>query len=108
MPPRFDRAAGLHTLRTLRSLRPSRLAFTHFGIADDAVAQFDRYEKALKEWFDLVSDLLCGNAPASVADIMLSAPVYADLSPVERKELAMCVRGAVATLQYEAAHTTGG
>lgn len=101
VPPRFDRADSLRTLRTLRSLHPGRLAFTHFGIADHAASHLARYEAEVDEWFAHISQHLASHGPTNVVDAVLAAPSYADLSPTERDEAAMCVRGAVATLQRE-------
>jgi len=101
VPPRFDRAAARHTLRALRSLRPSRVAFTHFGIAEDAAAHLVRYERELDAWFDLVADALRAHRPEHAVDTVLSAATFRHLSTVERAEAAMCVRGAIATLRYD-------
>jgi len=101
VPPRFDRTAAHHTLRALRDLQPSQIAFTHFGIAEDATAHLSRYERELDAWFGLVADVLQTHGPEHAADAVLAAATVEHLSAVERAEAAMCVRGAIATLRHE-------
>ena len=98
VPPRFDLAKALATLDELKRLRPGRLAFTHFGIADCALAQLDDYRERLLEWFDTLRKLSRAKLPAAVVKQVLSQPKYASLSDIQRSMVAMSVHGALLSL----------
>jgi glyoxylase-like metal-dependent hydrolase (beta-lactamase superfamily II) len=49
-PPDIDLEAWHGSLDRLRSWSPERLAFTHFGSAEDVEAQLDELEARLDEW----------------------------------------------------------
>ena len=99
VPPRFDLAQSLSTLRTLRQLRPEHLAFTHFGIADDALALIDRYERQLIDWFEDLRELSESMLPAEIVEQVLDRAEYASLPKIDRDMVAMCVRGAILSLE---------
>ncbi len=99
VPPRFDLDQGLETLQTLKRLRPSQLAFTHFGIANHALAQLDRYKGELIDWFEDLRRLSRRLLPAEIIDQILSQPKYASLPRIKRDMVAMCIRGALLSLE---------
>jgi glyoxylase-like metal-dependent hydrolase (beta-lactamase superfamily II) len=99
VPPRFDLAQGLETLQALKNLAPEQLAFTHFGIADHALDYLEQYERQLVEWFDEIRDLTVSLEPADVVQRILERPRYRSLSKIEHNMIAMCVRGAILSLQ---------
>jgi glyoxylase-like metal-dependent hydrolase (beta-lactamase superfamily II) len=99
VPPRFDLSQALDTLNALRRLHPARLAFTHFGMADDALAILERYERQLGSWFERIRKLLQDSSPDKVIGHVLGQPPYDRLSAIEKQMIAMCVRGAIASLQ---------
>lgn len=49
-PPDIDLAAWQDSLDQLRAWSPDRLAFTHFGCAEDVKAQLDELGERLEEW----------------------------------------------------------
>ena len=99
VPPRFDLAKALATLKALKRLRPKRLAFTHFGIADQALAQLDRYERQLIDWFEYLRKLSTLLLPAEIVTQVLDQAKYASLPEIKRSMVAMCVRGALLSLE---------
>jgi len=99
VPPRFDLAQSLATLEALRQLRPEHLAFTHFGIADDALALIDRYERQLIDWFEDLRELSKDMPPAEIVDQVVGRAEYASLPKIDRDMVAMCVRGAILSLE---------
>ncbi len=99
VPPRFDLARGLETLRSLKNLAPEHLAFTHFGITNDALSHLEHYEKQLVEWFEEIRELAASLEPADVVKRILDRPRYAQLPDTKRSMIAMCVRGAILSLQ---------
>ncbi len=99
VPPRFDLAKGLETLGALKRLRPNRLAFTHFGIADHALTQLNRYEGQLIDWFEDLRKLSRRLLPAEIIDQILGQPKYASLPRIKRDLVAMCIRGALLSLE---------
>jgi glyoxylase-like metal-dependent hydrolase (beta-lactamase superfamily II) len=101
VPPRFDLEASLRTLAALQRLRPSRLAFTHFGIAGNAMERLTHYKEELHRWFGLIGALLRDHSPRQVVETVLAGGEYASLGAVDREILTMCVRGAIGTLQGE-------
>ena len=106
MPPRFDLTQSLATLQTLKRLRPKRLAFTHFGIADHALAHIDHYERQLIDWFEDLRGLSKCARPAEIVEQVLSRAKYASLPKIDRDMVAMCVRGAILSLEAGAAQRT--
>jgi len=102
VPPRFDLAAALETLDRLTDLRPTSLAFTHFGqVGGDASALFDAYRHALIAWFGRIRSLREGTDSEHVVSSVLSEPKYGALEPSDRYSIEMCVRGALATLEAQ-------
>jgi len=99
VPPRFDLSRGLETLQALKNLAPEHLAFTHFGIADHALDYLEQYERQLVEWFNEIRDLTASLEPADVVQRTLERPRYRSLSKLEHTMIAMCVRGAILSLQ---------
>ena len=99
VPPRFDLAKALATLEALKRLRPERLAFTHFGIANHALVQLDRYEERLLDWFETLRELSRSKPPAEVVKQVLSQPKYASLLETQRSMVAMSVHGALLSLE---------
>jgi glyoxylase-like metal-dependent hydrolase (beta-lactamase superfamily II) len=103
VPPRFDLDAALATLKRLRGLRPSALAFTHYGLVQEhAVRHLSEYDRQLVEWFERIAALRerLGD-DATVAEV-LDDPKYAKLKDTDRDAIEMCVRGALLTLAAEA------
>jgi len=103
VPPRFDLTQSLATLRALKQLRPKRLAFTHFGFADNALAHIDHYERQLIDWFEDLRGLLKCAGSAEVVEQVLGRARYVSLSKIDRDIVAMCVRGAILSLEAGAA-----
>lgn len=99
VPPRFDLNRGLETLQTLQLLAPEYLAFTHFGITDDALSHLRQYKRQLVEWFDEIRGLAASLEPADIASQILDRPRYKGLPEIERALVAMCVYGATLSLQ---------
>jgi len=99
VPPRFDLAQSLATLEALRQLNPEHLAFTHFGIADDALALIDRYERQLINWFEDLRELSKSMLPVEIVEQVLGRAEYASLPKIDRYMVAMCVRGAILSLE---------
>ena len=99
VPPRFDLARGLETLQSLKNLAPEHLAFTHFGITNDALSHLEHYEKQLVEWFEEIRELAASLEPADIVKRILDRPRYAQLPDTKRSMIAMCVRGAILSLQ---------
>jgi len=99
VPPRFDLEAALATLGRIRRLRPTTLAFTHFGIASEPPADLiSRYERALHAWFERIRKLRTTAEPDEVVRSVLADPEYDVLSPADRSSIEMCVRGALLSL----------
>jgi glyoxylase-like metal-dependent hydrolase (beta-lactamase superfamily II) len=101
VPPRFDLARGIQTIQRLRELRPSVLAFTHFGLAPDAPSVLDRYEAELVAWFRRINEMRRGKSSEQVVAEILSASEYARLSAPDRMLVEMCVRGALLSLSTQ-------
>lgn len=99
VPPRFDLAKALATLKALERLRPERLAFTHFGISDHALAHLDRYGEQLLVWFETLRELSRSKPPAEIVKQVLGQPKYASLPDIQRSMVAMSVRGALLSLE---------
>ena len=99
VPPRFDLDAASATLKRLRALRPSALAFTHFGLTTNHPQEIlDRYERQLEPWFDRIRDLQRGRSSDEVISEILTAPKYAGLAAPDRFSIEMCVRGALLSI----------
>ncbi|MFC2082790.1 MBL fold metallo-hydrolase [Candidatus Bipolaricaulota bacterium] len=99
VPPRFNLAKGLASLETLRRLQPEYLAFTHFGIANDALTHLDRYENELTVWFDRLRSLSKRQTPAQIENKIMGEAKYGSLSETERAMVAMCIQGALRSLE---------
>lgn len=102
VPPRFDPAASRASLVRLLALHPRTLAFTHFGLADDARALLTAYPRHVDEWLARVDALRRRLDPEAVPDAILAESRYALLSPVGREVVRLCVRGALLTLDAQA------
>ena len=100
VPPRFDLSKGLETLRRLKGLEPNLLAFTHYGLAD-AAAILDDYRTRLLAWLEHVQEMRQGGAPEEVVARVLAEARFADLSPVNRMLVEMCVRGGLMSLEAD-------
>jgi len=99
VPPHYDLEAGNATVRSIRRLRPRRIAFTHYGIADDAAMRIVAYGESVPEWMDMIDRLrksVC--TTESVIARVLDQPEYSQLDSVDRSQVALCVRGALMTL----------
>jgi len=102
VPPRFDIEQSIRTLRRLRELAPKQLAYTHFGIAtDNALNRLSDYERQIGDWFERIRDQMRAHSLREIESEILSAPAYASLDPIDRDALAMCIRGAVLSVQAE-------
>jgi len=101
VPPRFDLAKGLATLRRLKELEPSLLAFTHFGLAADAASILDDYEIRLLEWFDRLRAMREKWSPEGIIARVLADPRYVHLSPLDRTLVEMCIRGGLMSLEAD-------
>lgn len=102
VPPRFDPAASRASLARLLEFHPRTLAFTHFGLADDARALLTAYSRHVDEWLAHVDAVRTCVGPEAVADAILAESRYALLSPVGREVVRLCVRGALLTLDAQA------
>jgi len=98
VPPRFDLAKGLGTLRRLKQLDPRLLAFTHFGLAAGAATLLDRYAARLIAWFDRIGELSRGKPVEAIVTEVLADRRYAALGELDRGLVEMCVRGALRSL----------
>jgi len=104
VPPEFDRDAAVATLRRLRALRPTSLAYTHFGCADDdPETRLADYERKLVDWFARIEQLRRARDADEVVRAILADPAYERLAPSDRSSIEMCVRGALLTLENDAA-----
>lgn len=102
VPPRYDVPTARMTLERLLERGPKWLAYAHFGIRRDAIAPLRRHEAAVLAWLDRVHDLFSvHHSSHDVLDSILSAPENASLSIFDKATLALCVRGAIATLRHE-------
>ena len=99
VPPRFDLSRSLESLQVLANLAPTHLAFTHFGIADDAVSHLTEYGEQLIRWFEEIRKLQTSLESADIVKHILDRPCYRDLVEVEQSALAMCIRGAILSLE---------
>ncbi len=98
VPPRFDLAASRESIRRLLELRPRTLAFTHFGLAENAGELLTSYPENVEAWLARIADLLVRVGEDNVADVILAEPRHAALSPIGRNVVRLCVRGALLTL----------
>lgn len=99
VPPRFDWPAASATLNRLRRLRPSHLAFTHYGIADEPPEHLiATYERRLHEWFERIRQLRETGKPETIVRRILAEPKYSGLCPADRASIEMCVRGALQSI----------
>jgi len=101
VPPRFDPAASRASLGRLLELHPRALAFTHFGLAEDARTLLTAYPRHVDEWLTHVDAVRTCLDPEAVPDVILSEPRFALLSPVGREVVRLCVRGALLTLETQ-------
>ncbi len=102
VPPRFDRLASRRTIEHLRALRPRRLAFAHYGLADDADRLLRSYLDAVETWLGWIAELRRTVDEEGVVEAVLADPQCVDLSAVGRDVVRLCVRGALLTLDHEA------
>lgn len=79
------------------------LAFTHFGVTNDAHNHLEHYERQLVRWFDEIRQMKKSLAPGDIVNQILNRPCYVSLPEVERSAIAMCVRGAILSLEADSA-----
>jgi len=101
VPPRFDIEKGLSTIERFKTLRPKRLAFTHFGLSEgDPLRIIAAHEKRLSSWLERIGkERSAGLDEKEIVERILAEPEYRDLSPIDRASVAICVRGAIATIE---------
>jgi len=101
VPPRFDIERALATLERFRRLRPTRIAFTHFGLSkDDPLRIIAAHGKRLASWFERIEkERSAGLSEGEIVARILAEPEYRDLSRIDRASVSMCVRGALATIE---------
>ena len=94
-PPSFDLELNLATIKRLRSLRPKRIFYTHFGPADDADRLLASYADLLKRWTEKIDALREKISASDLIDSVLADPslVPHGFDEALRPELAMSVRG---------------
>jgi glyoxylase-like metal-dependent hydrolase (beta-lactamase superfamily II) len=103
VPPRFDLDGALSTLDRLRRLRPSSIAYTHFGrTEEDPDALLVAYRRSVIDWFDRIRRLRGEQGADGVVAAVLADPKYGELEPPDRFSIEMCVRGALLTLEATA------
>ncbi|MDD4903147.1 MAG: MBL fold metallo-hydrolase [Candidatus Bipolaricaulis sp.] len=98
VPPRFDLEKALATLSRLRSLRPQRIAYAHFGVADRAEARLATYARDVAAWLDRIASLRARLSEDEILLEILGEPKYASLSAANRGTARLCVTGALASL----------
>jgi len=99
VPPRYDVAAGSTTLSRLARLRSQRIAFTHFGIAGNPVARIEAYASAVVRWLESIDQLRNSGLPDdAVVSRVLKNPAFSRVDAIGRDQIAVCARGALATL----------
>ena len=103
-PPSFDLEASLETIKRLRSLRPKRIFYTHFGPADDADRLLASYADLLKQWTEKIDALREKMSASDLIDSVLSDPslIPSGFDEALRPELAMSVRGVLSYLEHTA------
>ncbi|MEW5826660.1 MAG: MBL fold metallo-hydrolase [Candidatus Bipolaricaulota bacterium] len=101
VPPRFDVAASRASLKRLASLSPRSLAVTHFGIAERAVARIGEYGQSVERWSDEVRAAREAGGSEGAARLLLGNARFSHLDAVDHHMVAMCVRGALASLPAE-------
>jgi len=99
VPPRFDRSASLETLDRLGALRAERLAFTHFGFADDPPEELlTGYADEIEAWFERIRALASKRSPEEVVAEILADSWYSGIEEADRFSIEMCVRGALLSI----------
>jgi len=100
-PPSFDLELSLHTIDRLRSLKPRRIFYTHFGPGDDADRLLASYGDLLKRWGDEIDARRGHMEPSELIDDVLAdeSLVPPGFNEQLRSELAMSVRGVLAYLE---------
>lgn len=103
-PPSFDLQASLKTIRRLRSLRPKRIFYTHFGPGNDADRLLASYADLLKRWTEKIDALREKISASDLIDSVLADPslVPPGFDEALRPELAMSVRGVLTYLEHAA------
>ena len=104
VPPSFDLELSLQTIERLRSLRPKRIFYTHFGPADDADRLLVNYADLLKRWAEGID---ARRRKMTLPDLIDSVLADSSLVPPGfneeiRPELAMSVRGMLTYLEHTA------
>ena len=101
-PPSFDLEASLETIKRLRSLRPKRIFYTHFGPADDADRLLASYGDLLKRWAEGIDARRRKMALPDLINRVLADPslVPPGFNEEIRPELAMSVRGVLSYLEH--------
>jgi glyoxylase-like metal-dependent hydrolase (beta-lactamase superfamily II) len=103
VPPRFDVEASRKSIRKLLDFRPRTLAFTHFGLTDDADRLLRSYPDAVAAWLARAAELRAAVGDDALADVLLAEPRHAGLSEIARELVRLCVRGALLTLDHDTA-----
>lgn len=101
VPPSFDLAQSLATLRRLAALGPAQLLFTHFGPGSPAL--LSQYADLVREWVERVRRHWTeGRAEQEVVAAVLAEAERDGLNPrgPARGDLAMSVRGVIAYLRH--------
>lgn len=99
VPPRFDPSAALETLDRLSELGAERLAFTHFGLADDPPARLlAGYADEIRAWFERIRALASKRSPEEVVAEILADSRYSGIEQADRFSIEMCVRGALLSI----------
>jgi glyoxylase-like metal-dependent hydrolase (beta-lactamase superfamily II) len=87
-PPDIDLEAWGRTLDILRSLAPSVLMVTHFGLVPDPAAHVEDYRARLARWAEFVRDGLASGADEATQIVRLRGLAEAEagaLSEVDRQ-----------------------
>lgn len=97
VPPSFDLASSIATLDRLRGLRPRQLLLSHYGSQPASDALWRVLDRRLCGWVRWIAALSARLTADRVIEEVVSSERYATLSPPERDELRMCVRGLLAS-----------
>jgi glyoxylase-like metal-dependent hydrolase (beta-lactamase superfamily II) len=86
-PPEIDVEAWLDSTERIEAMRPERLRLTHFGLAEDVGAQFDRVRESLRKGAErarsgdreafiaaLEAEIDAGAEPAAAASLRQASP----------------------------------
>lgn len=56
--PPFKLNLALESIETMISLKPNKIAFTHFGVASNGVLRLKRYYNQLIEWYESINEIM--------------------------------------------------